>query len=111
VLSIIQDTQFVGDQLDFAGGNVLVDGVRVAQLDRANDGDHEFIAQQLCLFVNGRFGLFAENDLRDAGAVAYIHKNEIAEVAAAVYPSHQDRFLAGIGGAQRAAHVSTSQVA
>jgi hypothetical protein len=50
----------------------------------------------------------AEHHLRDAGAVAQIDKNELAEIAAAVHPSHQDDFLARIGKAQRPAHMSSS---
>ena len=35
-------------------------------------------------------------------------KISVAEVAAAVHPSHEDGFFTGVGGAQGAAHVSTS---
>ena len=34
-------------------------------------------------------------------------KSKIAEIAAAVDPSHEHGFFAGIGGAQFAAHMST----
>jgi hypothetical protein len=44
--------------------------------------------------------LFIEHDLADAGAVAEIEKDEVAVVAAAVDPAHEDDLLAGVGGAQ-----------
>ncbi len=53
------------------------------------------------------FELDVDDDLGDAGAVAQINEDDVAEVAAAVDPSHEDGFLAGIGGAERATHVSS----
>ena len=69
------------------------------------------LRSSLGLLVNGGVRLVVEHDLGDAGAVADVDKNEVAEVAAAVHPSHEDGFLAGVGGAQCAAHVGASQVA
>ena len=54
---------------------------------------------------------FVENDLCDAGAVAQVEKDEIAVVAAAVDPAHQDDLLAGVGGAQCAAEMRPFEVA
>ena len=111
VLGFIQDAQFVSHQFNFAGGNVLVDGVGIAQLDGANGGNYELVAQQFRFVVDGGVRLLADDDLRDAGTIAHVDKDEIAKIAATVYPSHENSFFAGIGGAQRAAHVSTLQVA
>jgi hypothetical protein len=55
--------------------------------------------------------LRVENDLRNASAVAQFEEDEIAVVAAAVDPAHQDHLLAGVGGSQIAAHVGAFQIA
>ena len=44
-----------------------------------------------------------ENNLGDAGAVAKVEEDEVAVIAAAVDPAHQDHLFAGVGGAQSAA--------
>ena len=88
-----------------------IDRVGVAQLDRADDGDDELVAQLFGFVVDGGASLAAEDDLGDAGAVAQVDEDDLAEVAAAVDPSHEDGFLAGVGGAERPAHVSSSEVA
>jgi hypothetical protein len=46
-----------------------------------------------------------EDDLGDAAAVAQIEKDQVAVVAAAVDPAHEDDVLAGVSGAKIAAHV------
>ncbi len=53
-LRFVQDAQFFGDQLDFAGRDVLIDGLGIALLDVADDGDHIFIAQCRGFFVRRR---------------------------------------------------------
>jgi len=54
--------------------------------------------------LRGRLGqLLVEHDLGDAGAVAEVEKDEVAVIAAAVHPAHQNHLLAGVGGAQFAA--------
>jgi len=40
-----------------------------------------------------RMQLLVENDLRDSRAVAQIDKNQLAQVAPAMDPAHQDHFL------------------
>ena len=58
------------------GGNVLVDRVGVAQLHGADDGDDVLVAQKFGFFVNGGIGLFTEDDLGNAGAVAHVDENQ-----------------------------------
>ncbi len=111
VLGLVEDAEFVGDEFDFAGGDIFVDGVGVAQLDGADDGDDELVAEGFGLLVDGGGVLAAEDDLGDAGAVADIDEDDGAEVAAAVDPSHEDGFLTSVGRAQSAAQVGTSKVA
>ncbi len=55
--------------------------------------------------------LLVENDLRDAGAVAEVEEDEVAVVAAAVDPAHQNHLLAGVGGAQLAAQMRPFEIA
>ena len=62
------------------------------------------------LVVNLGAGVGGDDDLRDAAAVAQIEEDEVAEIAAAVHPSHEHNFRAGVGGAQLATHMSTFQI-
>jgi len=111
LLRFVEDAQLFRDQLDFACGDVLVERVGGALLDLANHGDHVLASQLAGLFVNGRITLLVEHDLRHAGTVADIHKDEVAQVAAAVHPSHEHGLLAGVGGAQSATAVGALQIA
>jgi hypothetical protein len=49
--------------------------------------------------------------LRHAGTVAQVDENNLAKVAAAVHPSHEDNFFASIGEPKVSAHMSSSEVA
>src|SRR5579862_6940609 len=111
VLGFVEDAEFIGDKFDLAGGDVLVDGIGVAQLDGTNDSDDVLVAQQFGFLVEGSIALAAEDDLGDARAVADVDEDDGAEVAAAVDPSHEHGLFAGIGGAESPAHMCTSQVA
>ena len=93
--------QFGRDEFDFAGGDF---GIRfLAFYNFAFDGDDEFAARVLGLGV--RFGLrfLVENDLDDAGAVADVEEEQIAEVAATMDPAHDDGVAVGVGGAEDSA--------
>ena len=105
-LRFVEDAEFVGDEFNFSRGHVGIDGVGVAQLDRADDGDDVFVAQGFGLFVDGGVAFGIEDNLHDAGAVAEIDEEQAAVVAALVDPSHEHGFFAGVGGAESAAHVS-----
>ncbi len=109
-LAVVEDAQLVGDDFDFAGGDVLVDGAGVAQLDVADNSDYELGANRLGLGVHGGAGLGGDDDLGDAAAVAQVEEDQVAEVAAAVDPSHENDFGAGIGGAQRPTHMSAFEI-
>ena len=88
-----------------------IDGVGVATLDGSDGGDHEFVAQRFRFLVHGGIQFVIENDLRHAGAVAQVDEDNLAEVAAAVDPSHEHNFFSGVGGPKRSAHVSSSKIA
>ena len=102
-LAVVEQPQFGGDDFDLAGRDVLVDVRAIAQLDRADDGDDELVAKLAGFVVHARACVRVEDDLRDAGAVAKIDEDEVAEIAAAVDPAHENDAAAGIGGAKFAA--------
>ena len=77
----------------------------------ADHRDDEFIAQRVRLFVQLGAALAIENHLRHARAVADVDEDQVAEVAAAVDPSHEHGFLAGVGSAELSASVRTSKIA
>ncbi len=84
--------------------------VGVAQLHVSDDGDDELGAHGLGLGVHGRAGFGGDDDLGDAAAVAQIEEDEVAEIAAAVDPSHEYDGGAGIGGAEGSAHMSAFEI-
>ncbi len=79
--------------------------------DLAFDGDDEFAARLLGFGVSFGLRLFVEDHLNDAGAVAHVEKEQIAEVAAAMDPAHDDGIAAFVGGTKGAAVVCALQVA
>ena len=101
----LRTQQLGGLNLDFAGGHFGVDGVGVAQAHLADGGDDVLGADLLAFGVAVGGQLLVEHNLGDAGAVAQIEEDEVAVVAAAVDPAHQDHLLAGVGGAQVAAEM------
>ena len=60
---------------------LMVSGV--AQLHVSDDGDDELGAQRLGLVVDAGVRLGVEDNLSDAGAVAQVDKDKVAEIAAA----------------------------
>ncbi len=110
-LGYIQNAQIFDNEFDFSGGNVGIDGVRVALFHGSDRCDDEFVAQGLGFLVNGGVQFVVEDDLRDAGAVAEVDKDNLAEVAAAVDPSHEHNFFASIGEPEGSAHMSSFEIA
>jgi hypothetical protein len=54
---------------------------------------------------------FIDDHLHNSGAVANVKKQQIAQIAAARYPTHDDHIAAGILCAQVAAVVRSLQIA
>ncbi len=108
---VVEDAQLGGLDLDFAGGHFGIDGVGVAQADFADGGDDVLGADLLAFEVAVGSQFFVEDDLGDAGAVAEVEEDEVAVVAAAVDPAHEDDLLAGVGGAQVAAQMGAFEIA
>ncbi len=57
--------------------------------------------------MNGSIQFVIEHDLGYAGAVAQVDEDNLAEVAAAVDPSHENDLFTGIGEPKRSAHMSS----
>jgi hypothetical protein len=55
--------------------------------------------------------LFVENDLRQARAIAQVNEDQLAQVAAAVHPAHQDHVFVRVRSTQVAAVVGAFQIA
>ena len=107
----VQNAQLFHHQFYFAGGNIGIDGVGIAALDRANRRNHEFIAQLFRFLVHRGIQFVIEYDLGYAGAVAEIDEDDLAKVATPVDPSHEHNFLACVGEPQLSAHMSSFEVA
>ena len=105
-LAVVQQAQLVGDHLDFAGGNVLVDRTRITQFHVSDHRKNKFRANGVGFVMNFGAGVGGDDDLGDAAAVAQIEEDNVAEIAAAIDPPHEHNFRAGVGGAQLATHMS-----
>src|ERR1700751_3669257 len=57
-----------------------------------------------------RIQLIVEDDLRDSRAVAEVDEDQLAEIAAALNPAHQDDVFIGVRDAQRAAIICAFQI-
>ena len=68
-------------------------------------------AEQFCLGVHRRVAVGAEDELRDAVAVAQMDEQHAAQVAAAMHPAHQYGAFAGIGGTEFPAGMCAAQFA
>ncbi len=102
---------FVSDQLHFARGERRIDGLGRALGNGALHRDHVFGAKHLGLGVQLRAGVGVKHQLRDAIAIAQMNKEDAAEIAPAMHPTHQQGGLPGVGGAQLAAGVGAAQLA
>jgi hypothetical protein len=100
--------QLAGDHFDFACWKVGIGFL--ACDDFAFDGDNEFAAHLFGFGVRLGLRFLVEDDLNDAGAIANVEEEKIAEVAAAMDPAHDDGGSAGVGGAQGAAVVGALEV-
>ncbi len=107
-LGVVQQPHFGRHDLDLTRVQLRVHRVRAAAVDRAEDADDHLGAELLGL-VDERV-VVADDDLRDAIAIAHVDEEDGAHVADAVDPSEQDGRLADRGGPQRAAGVSTTKV-
>ena len=111
LFGFVQNAQLLCDQFYFAGADVLVYCVWLAQLNRANRSDHVFVAQLSCFLVQRGIVFFVEYDLSNSRAIPNVDKNQISQIAPAVHPAHEHSFLFCIRCAQCAAHVSPPQIA
>src|SRR6266852_757005 len=89
--------QLQRNQFHFPAGQFRIGFLSLDAL--AFDGDDEFAARLLGFGVRRRLRLFVEDHLHDAGAVANVEEEQIAEVAAPRYPAHDEGILAVVRGA------------
>ena len=106
VLASLRIAHFLGADFDLAGRQVLVDGLRRAALDLAEDRDHELRAQPLGALQQRRI---LDHDLRQAVTIAHVEEQQRSHVADAMHPAQQHDVLADVGRAKRATGVSTSE--
>ena len=105
VFDSLRSRSSLATTLDLAGGHVGVAEAFAALADLALYGDDVLGARGFGLGVGRGAGFLVEDDLGDAGAVAHVEEDEVAVVAAAVDPAHEDYVLASLFHAQIAAHV------
>ncbi len=108
---VVEDQKLSSLNLDLASRHLGVDCVGVAQADLADCGHDVLRADCLALQVPIGSELFVEHHLGDARAVAHVEKDEVAVVAAAVDPAHQDNRLPGMRRAQFTAKVGAFKTA
>ena len=68
-------------------------------------------AQKLCLFVDRRFEVCAEHHLSDSIAVPQINEDDASEVAALMYPPHQQDAGTGVRRTEFSASVRAPKFA
>ena len=100
--------QFRRHELHFPAGQFRIGFLPLEDL--ALDGDDEFAACLLGFGVRRRLRLFVEDYLDDAGAVAHVEKEQIAQVAAPRHPAHHNSFLSFVLRAELAAVMCALQV-
>ena len=93
---VIEDAQFGGFDLDFAGRHLGIDSVLVAQAHLADGGDDVLRPHLFALRVAFGSEFFVEHNLGNAAAVAQVEEDEVAVIAAAVDPAHQHNVFAGV---------------
>ena len=106
-LRFVQHANLAREHFHFAGGELRIDRVFRSPLHRARHPDDELGAQPL------RHGhqrvVLADDDLRDARAVADVDEGDAAQIANAVHPSEEHDVGADVARAQRTTCVSSSQ--
>ena len=85
---VVQYAQLGGFNFDFAGGHLGIDGVGRAQAYLAHRGDNVLRADLFAFGVAIGNQLLIQHDLRNAGAVAQVEEDQVAVIAAAIYPAH-----------------------
>ena len=87
-LRIVQNVQARGHHFHFARRDFRIRLLAANHLPF--DRDHKLRTQLFGLFVRLGMQLFVEHNLRNAGTVAQINEDQLAQIAAAMHPAHQD---------------------
>ena len=83
----------------------------VAQAHLAHGGNDVLRPDHFALGVARRDQFPVQHNLADAGAVAQIEKDQVAVIAAAVDPAHEDHGLPSVRGAKIAARMRPFEIA
>ena len=97
----VQNPQLLHRDLHIAGGDGIV--FRRADPHPAARRQHILTAHRKRFVKHRAIGGFVKCQLHNAAAVAQVHKNQLTQVALALYPAANRHFRALVGGAQIAA--------
>ncbi len=107
----IENPDLVHHHFYFTGGNRGVNRLGGPLLHHAFNGHHKLWPQQFRFLVRLDVAFGAKHRLGYALAVSYMNEHQRAQIAAAMYPTHQQHSLAGIGRAQRSAIMRPAKLA
>ncbi len=107
-LGIVQYVQARGHHFHFARCDFRI-GLLPAN-HFAFDSHDEFRTQLFGFFVRFGMQLFVEHNLRQSRAVAQVNEDQLAQIAAAMNPAHQDHIFISVRRAQVAAVVGAFQI-
>jgi hypothetical protein len=106
----IENPHLIRDELHFTRGQVGIDGIVGAALQMTAHGQDPLGANVLCAAVGFGCAVGLEDHLCDPGAIAQIHEDDAAVIAAPPNPTAQDDHLADLFGAYFAAELRAAQV-
>ena len=109
-LAPVEDLRLRDVDLHLSGGELRVH-VRAARDHLAAHADAVLEAQLVGQLLQLLAGVFLEDDLRQAGAVAQVDEHRSPVVATVVHPAEQDHLAAGLPGGQLAAGMGPLHVA
>ena len=84
----------MANQLDFAGGELRIDGFRRSLRHNATHGNNVLGANLFGFFVTRRVNFWTKYDLTETGAIAQVDEYDSAVIAPAMHPTHQGHFFA-----------------
>ena len=105
-----EDPKLAHDDFDFARFQIWVLEPFAAHTNAPAHGDHELRSQRLRSAVKVRVVFGIKNDLADPVAIAQIDEDQLAMIAPAIDPAHQQNVLSLVRSSQGAACMSLLQM-